>query len=93
MLSFNKITALICLSNGKKLLTNRIKNMASLAASHAAMYSALVDNRATYYCRFKLHKTGEPYIMNIYPIIDLLVTGLFSQLKSTYPCSPRSLFR
>jgi hypothetical protein len=76
ILSSNKITAFICSSNGKKLLTNRIKNMASLAASHAAMYSILVDNRATHYCRFKFYETGEPYIINIYLIINLLVTGL-----------------
>jgi hypothetical protein len=74
ILSSNKVIAFICSSNGKKLLTNRIKNMAFLAASHAAMYSALVDNRATYYCRFELYETGESYIMNIYPIINLLVT-------------------
>jgi hypothetical protein len=77
MLSFNKVTAPIYLSDGKKLLTNRIRNIASLAASHAAIYSALVDDRATHYCRFKLHKTGEPYIINTYPIINLLVTRLF----------------
>jgi hypothetical protein len=76
MLSSNKVTAPICSSNGKKLLTNCIRNMASLAASHAAIYSASIDNRATHYCRFKLHEMGEPYIINIYPIIDLLVTGL-----------------
>jgi hypothetical protein len=75
MLSFNKVTAPICSSNGKKLLTNRIRNIASLAASHAAMYSASVNNRATHYCRFKLYETGEPYIINIYLIINLLVTG------------------
>jgi hypothetical protein len=76
MLFFNKVTASICLSDGKKLLTNCIRNMASLAVSHAAIYSALVDDRATYYYRFELYETGEPYIMNIYPIINLLVTGL-----------------
>jgi hypothetical protein len=59
-------------------LTNRIKNMASLTASHAAMYSALINNRATHYYRFKLYETGEPYIMNTYPIINLLITRLFS---------------
>jgi hypothetical protein len=46
MLSFNRVTDPICLSDGKKLLTNRIKNMAFLAASHAAMYSALINDRA-----------------------------------------------
>jgi hypothetical protein len=61
-----------------KLLTNRIRNIAFLAASHAAMYSASVDNRATHYCRFKFYETGEPYIMNTYPVINLLVTGLSS---------------
>jgi hypothetical protein len=76
MLSFNKVTAPICLFDSKKLLTNRIRNMAFLATSHAAMYSVLVDDRATHYCYFKFYKTGEPYIINIYPIIDLLVTGL-----------------
>ena len=49
MLSFNKVIDPICSFDGKKLLTNRIKNIVSLAASHAAMYSVLVDNRATYY--------------------------------------------
>jgi hypothetical protein len=49
MLSFNKITDPIYSSDGKKLLANRIRNMASLAISHAAIYSALVDNRATHY--------------------------------------------
>jgi hypothetical protein len=78
MLFFNKVTAPICSFNGKKLLTNRIKNMIPLAASHAAMYSASVNNRATHYCRFKLYKTGEPYIMNIYPVVDFLVTELSS---------------
>jgi hypothetical protein len=77
ILSSNKVIAPICLSDGKKLLTNRIKNMASLAASHATIYSALVDNRATHYCRFKLYEMGEPYIINTYPIIDFLVTGSF----------------
>ena len=76
-LSSNKITAPICLSDGKKLLTNRIRNMAFLTTSHAAIYFALVDNRATHYCRFKLHETGESYIINTYPIIDFLVTGSF----------------
>jgi hypothetical protein len=84
MLSFNKITAFICLSNDKKLLTNRIKNMASLAVSHAAMYSASVNNRATHYCRFKLYEMGEPYIINTYLIINLLIIGLSPQSKSTY---------
>jgi hypothetical protein len=49
MLFSNRVIDPIYLSNGKKLLTNRIRNMASLAISHAAMYSALVDNRATHY--------------------------------------------
>jgi hypothetical protein len=44
ILSFNKVIAPICSSDGKKLLTNRIRNMASLTTSHAAMYSALVDD-------------------------------------------------
>jgi hypothetical protein len=65
------------LFDGKKLLTNRIRNMAFLAVSHTAMYFALVDDRATHYCRFELYETGEPYIMNTYPVINLLVTGLF----------------
>src|SRR5271169_6328816 len=93
MLSSNKVTAPICSSDGKKLLTNRIRNIASLAASHAAMYSASVDDRATHCCRFELHETGEPYIMNTYPVVDLLVTGSPPQSESTYPCSPRSPFR
>ena len=93
MLFFNKVTAPICSSDGKKLLTNRIRNMASLAASHAAMYSASVDDRATHYCRFKLYKTGEPYIMNTYPVVNLLVTGLPPQSEFIYLCSPRSPFR
>jgi hypothetical protein len=78
ILSFNKVIVPICLSDSKKLLTNRIKNMASLAASHAAMYSVLIDNRATHCYRFELHETGEPYIMNTYPIVNLLVTRSFS---------------
>ena len=93
ILSLNKVTAPIYLSDGKKLLTNRIRNMASLAASHAAMYSALVNNRATHYCRFKLYKTGEPYIMNTYPVINLLVTRSSPQSESIYPYNPRSPFR
>ena len=76
MLSFNRVTDPIYSFNGKKLLANRIRNMAFLIISHAAMYSALVDNRATHYWRFKLYKMGESYIMNTYPIVDLLVTGL-----------------
>jgi hypothetical protein len=75
ILSFNKVIALICLFDGKKLLTNRIKNMAFLAVSHVTMYSVSIDNRATHYCRFKFYETGEPYIINIYPVINLLVTG------------------
>ena len=78
ILFFNKVTAPIYLSNGKKLLTNRIKNITFLAASHAAMYSASVNDRATHYCRFELYETGESYIMNTYPVINLLVTRLFS---------------
>jgi hypothetical protein len=78
MLSSNKVTVPICLSDGKKLLTNRIRNMAFLAASHAVMYSALVDDRATHCCRFEFYETGEPYIMNTYPVVNLLVTGLSS---------------
>jgi hypothetical protein len=93
MLSSNKIIAPICSFNGKKLLTNRIKNMASLTASHVAMYSALIDDRATHCYRFKLHETGEPYIMNIYPIVDLLVTRSPPQSESIYSCSPRFPFR
>jgi hypothetical protein len=76
ILSFNKVIAPICLPDNKKLLTNRIKNMASLAASHAAIYSALVDNRATHYYRFELYKMGESYIINTYFIINLLVIRL-----------------
>ena len=76
MLSSNKITVPIYLFNDKKLLTNRIKNMASLAASHVAMYSALVDDRTTHCWRFKLYEMGESYIINTYPIVDLLVTRL-----------------
>ena len=49
MLSSNKIIDPIYLSDGKKLLTNRIRNMASLTVSHAAIYSALIDDRVTYY--------------------------------------------
>jgi hypothetical protein len=67
--------------------------MASLAASHAAMYSALVNNKATHYCHFKFYEMGEPYIINIYLIINLLVIKSFPQSESTYPCSPRSPFR
>ena len=78
MLSFNKIIDPIYLFNDKKLLTNRIRNMAFLAVSHAAMYFALVDNRATHCYRFELYEMGELYIMNIYPVINLLVTGLSS---------------
>jgi hypothetical protein len=52
--------------------------MAFLAVSHAAMYSTLVDNRATHYCRFELYETGELYIINIYPVVNLLVTELSS---------------
>jgi hypothetical protein len=76
MLFSNKITAPICSSDGKKLLTNRIKNMVFLAASHAAMYFVLIDNRATHCYRFEFYKTGELYIMNTYPVVDLLVTRL-----------------
>jgi hypothetical protein len=93
MLFFNKVTAPICSSDDKKLLTNRIKNMAFLAVSHAVMYSVLVDDRTTHCCRFKLYETGEPYIINTYPVVDLLVIGLPSQSESIYPCSPRSPFR
>jgi hypothetical protein len=93
ILSSNKITAPIYSSDSKKLLTNRIRNMASLAASHAAIYSTLVNNRATHCYRFKLHKMGEPYIMNTYPIINLLITESPPQSESTYPCNPRSLFQ
>jgi hypothetical protein len=74
ILSFNKVTVPICLSNNKKLLTNRIKNMAFLAASHAIIYSVLVNNKATHYYRFEFYKTGEPYIMNIYPVVNFLIT-------------------
>jgi hypothetical protein len=49
MLFFNRVTDLIYLFNGKKLLTNRIKNIAFLTALHAAMYFILVNNRATHY--------------------------------------------
>jgi hypothetical protein len=49
MLFSNRVTDPICLFNGKKLFTNRIRNMAFLAILHAAMYSVLVNNRATYY--------------------------------------------
>ena len=76
MLFFNRVIDFICLFDGKKLLTNRIRNMASLAVSHAVMYSALVDDKATYCWRFELYEMGEPYIMNTYPVVDLLVTGL-----------------
>jgi hypothetical protein len=93
ILSSNKVTAPIYLSNGKKLLTNRIKNMTSLTASHVTIYSALIDDRATYYYRFKFHETGEPYIINTYPIVNLLVIRLSFQSESTYLCSPRSPFR
>jgi hypothetical protein len=78
ILSFNRITAPIYLSDGKKLLTNRIKNMTFLAASHAVMYFALIDNKATHYWRFEFHEIGESYIINTYPIINLLVTRSFS---------------
>jgi hypothetical protein len=76
ILSSNKVIIPIYSFNGKKLLTNRIKNMAFLAISHAAMYSISINNRTTHYYRFKLYKTGEPYIINIYPIINLLVIRL-----------------
>jgi hypothetical protein len=76
MLFFNKVTATICSFNGKKLLTNRIRNIAFLVISHAAMYSALVDNRATHYWRFKLYEMGESYIINTYPVVNLLVIRL-----------------
>jgi ABC-type xylose transport system permease subunit len=49
MLFFNRITAPIYFSNNNKLLTNRIRNIVSLAVSYAAMYFALIDNRATHY--------------------------------------------
>ena len=49
MLFSNRVIDPIYLFDGKKLLTNRIRNMASLTASHAAMYSASVDDRATHY--------------------------------------------
>jgi hypothetical protein len=93
ILSFNRVTDPICFSVSKKLLTNRIRNMAFLAALYAAMYSALVDDRATHYWRFKFYETGEPYIINTYLIIDLLITRLPPQSESTYLCNPRSPFR
>jgi hypothetical protein len=93
ILSSNKVIALIYLFNSKKLLTNRIKNIVFLTISHAVMYSASVDNRATHYWRFKLYEMGELYIINIYLIINLLVTGSFSQLEFTYLCNPCSPFR
>jgi hypothetical protein len=93
MLFSNRITDPIYSSNNKKLLTNRIKNMASLAASHAAMYFILINDRATHYWRFKLYKIGEPYIMNTYPIINLLIIKSPSQSESIYPYNPRSPFR
>jgi hypothetical protein len=49
MLSSNKVTDPIYLFDGKKLLTNRIKNISFLTVSHAAIYSALIDNKATHY--------------------------------------------
>jgi hypothetical protein len=76
MLSFNRVTAPIYSFNSKKLLTNRIRNMASLAVSHVAIYSALVNNRTTHYWRFKFYEIGKPYIINTYPIVNLLVTEL-----------------
>jgi hypothetical protein len=93
ILSSNKVTTPIYLSDGKKLLTNRIKNMASLAVSHAAMYSVSINDKATHYCRFKFHKMGEPYIINTYPVINLLIIRSFPQSESTYSYSPRSPFR
>jgi hypothetical protein len=48
ILSSNRVTDPIYSFNNKKLLTNRIKNIASLAASHATIYSALIDNKATH---------------------------------------------
>jgi hypothetical protein len=77
ILSSNKITIPIYLSDSKKLLTNRIKNIVSLAASHATIYSISVNDRATHYYRFEFYKTGELYIINTYPIINLLITGSF----------------
>jgi hypothetical protein len=74
ILFFNKVTALIYSSNDKKLLTNYIRNIVFLAVSHTTIYSISVDNRATHYYRFELYKMGEPYIINIYLIINLLVT-------------------
>jgi hypothetical protein len=93
ILSSNKVTAPIYSSNDKKLLTNRIKNMTFLAISHTAIYFISINDRATYYCRFKFYKTGEPYIINIYLIINLLIIRLPSQLESTYLCNSRSPFR
>src|SRR5258705_10434696 len=90
ILSSNKVTDPIYLSDGKKLLTNRIRNMASLAASYVTMYSASVNNRATYCWRFKLYKMGELYIMNIYLVVDFLVIGSFPQSESIYLCRPYS---
>jgi hypothetical protein len=88
MLFSNKVTDPIYFFTGKKLLTNRIKNMASLATLHAAMYSASVNNKTTHYYRFKFYEMGEPYIINIYPVINFLIIGLPSQSKSTYSYNP-----
>jgi hypothetical protein len=93
ILFFNKVIASICSSDGKKLLTNRIRNMASLAASHAAMYSVSVNDRATYCYRFELYETGESYIMNIYPVINFLIIRLSFQSESIYLCNSRSPFQ
>jgi hypothetical protein len=73
MLSSDRVIDPICLFNGKKLLTNRIKNIASLAVSHAVIYSVLINDKTTHYWRFKFYNMGESYIINIYPVVNLLV--------------------
>ena len=52
--------------------------MASLAASAYAMYSASMDESATADCLQLFHKTAAPFRLNTNPLTDLRVSLLFA---------------
>src|ERR1700716_1152915 len=68
---------------------------ASLAASAIAIYSASTVDEATVCCRLEHHTIGELLSLNIYPVVDLLVSWHPAQSASTQPsrsagwCPPR----
>lgn len=66
-------------------MSNSRIHVASFAASVNAIYSALVDDRATVGYLLEHQLTGPPFSMKIKPEVDFRLSKSPAQFESEYP--------